>query len=494
MVSSSESDEGAVDPKVTLALRTKAKRAHTRKANKLSSLVENAAPNEEVAVALAVLEDAYSEAITLNGKYKRAATLSEDQQLAANQWESEVAELFNGSKQAAKAYLRKEKRDKSMDSDDGTLNAKKRRIELEHQRQQAAIDEQRHLEDVRQRSKREQEDLTLQIEFQRQLEGLSSAFAPGSSSTLLNVAPGEEKIPTGCWPKITIKAFNGDPRTWPEFSLSFKAVVHDSRMPDLMKMIALRDNLDPDVRRRVSNLFSTSAVYNETWEILNNRFGNVQGIIHAHIQELLALQPFKSGDLRALINMAALVKDAVTSVDQQNATSYSNIVIQLVRVLPNELQREWGRFAYPLRPKIPGLVDFDRWIEGIVGAEEFMGASTSSNVHQPASSNRQVKFGPTVMATGLKSPPPRSNACGVCGADPGHPLVFCQEFIDLSPTQRAEAVATMDNCFRCLGRNHYSADCKKPTKCTVTDCAQWHHPLLHGSGRVFPRRQESAKE
>ncbi|EFX61155.1 hypothetical protein DAPPUDRAFT_340552, partial [Daphnia pulex] len=130
----------------------------------------NAAPNEEVAVALAVLEDAYSEAITLNGKYKRAATLSEDQQLAANQWESEVAELFNGSKQAAKAYLRKEKRDKSMDSDDGTLNAKKRRIELEHQRQQAAIDEQRQLEDVRQRSKREQEDLTLQIEFQRQLE------------------------------------------------------------------------------------------------------------------------------------------------------------------------------------------------------------------------------------------------------------------------------------------------------------------------------------
>jgi hypothetical protein len=89
-------------------------------------------------------------------------------------------------------YLRKEKRD----SDDVTLSAKKRRIELEHQRQQAAIEEQRQLEDVRQRSKREQEDLTLQIEFHRQLEGLSSksAFAPGLSSTLLNVAPGEDKI------------------------------------------------------------------------------------------------------------------------------------------------------------------------------------------------------------------------------------------------------------------------------------------------------------
>jgi hypothetical protein len=50
MGSSNESDGGAVNPKVTLALCTKAKRAHTRRANKLSSLIEQAAPNEEVAV------------------------------------------------------------------------------------------------------------------------------------------------------------------------------------------------------------------------------------------------------------------------------------------------------------------------------------------------------------------------------------------------------------------------------------------------------------
>jgi hypothetical protein len=50
MGSSSVSDGGAVDPKLTLALYTKTKRAHTRRANKLISLIEQAAPNEEVAV------------------------------------------------------------------------------------------------------------------------------------------------------------------------------------------------------------------------------------------------------------------------------------------------------------------------------------------------------------------------------------------------------------------------------------------------------------
>jgi hypothetical protein len=72
---------------------------------------------------------------------------------------------------------------------------------LEHQRQQVAIEEQRKLDDVRQRSKREQEDLTLQIKFHRQLEGLTSTFTPGLSSTILNFAQEEEKIPKGCWRK-----------------------------------------------------------------------------------------------------------------------------------------------------------------------------------------------------------------------------------------------------------------------------------------------------
>jgi hypothetical protein len=48
----------------------------------------------------------------------------------------------------------------------------------------------------------------------------------------------------------------------------------------------------------VSNLFSTSTVYYDTWETLNHQLGRVQGIIHVLIQELLALQPFKSGERR----------------------------------------------------------------------------------------------------------------------------------------------------------------------------------------------------
>ncbi len=102
-----------------------------------------------------------------------------------------------------------------------------------------------------------------------------------------------------------------------------------------------------------------------------------------------------------------------------------------------------------------------------------------------------VKFGPTVRMAAIQNQN-EDNTCTVCHANPGHPLAFCQTFINFSPTQRAEAVANGKHCFRCIGRKHFSSACKKTKKCNVKDCSQWHHPLLHGSGRVFPRRSDNA--
>lgn len=57
---------------------------------------------------------------------------------------------------------------------------------------------------------------------------------------------------------------------------------------------------------------------------------------------------------------------------------------------------------------------------------------------------------------------------------------------------RAEAVANGKHCFRCLCRKYFSSACKKTAKCNVTDCSQWHHPLLHESVRVFLCRTGNA--
>ncbi|EFX68829.1 hypothetical protein DAPPUDRAFT_329666 [Daphnia pulex] len=71
MGSASNSEE-EVDAKTILAIRTSAKRRHTRQANYLKALIDGGGKADDVNVALAVLEEAYTEVVRVNAKYKQA--------------------------------------------------------------------------------------------------------------------------------------------------------------------------------------------------------------------------------------------------------------------------------------------------------------------------------------------------------------------------------------------------------------------------------------
>nr|CAH0098621.1 unnamed protein product [Daphnia galeata] len=338
----SSDEEEPKDPATLYGIRTNAKRHHTRLANGLMALMDGEKGTEKVSVALAVLQEAYDEVVRVNARYMEVV---KDKAQEAEAWEEEIATRYQGCRESAEKYLKKVK-----DSNKDHSAAKRRRLELEYERQQAKIAEQRRLEDLD--------------------EPAEPNFNPKLSSTTFEPM-------NGSWPQIAITPFNGDPRTWTEFELTFTALFHNTRMPEAMKLLALRENLEPEVRRRLAHLFVATADYKSTCEALKERYGNRQIIIHAHVQKLLSLQPFKAGDLKALVNMAALVKDAATNTHLEESQVYSHVVTQLAKLLPNELYREWGRHAYSLLPRIPGLVEFDKWIEGVVGAEELMGAVTS---------------------------------------------------------------------------------------------------------------------
>ena len=141
-------------------------------------------------------------------------------------------------------------------------------MELEYEQQQEKIAEQRRLEDNHVFNQRKQQNRTLEMELQRKLEDLDEPavpnFNPKLSSTVLE--PNEVQksgIPpkNGSWLKISITPFNGDPRTWLEFELTFTAFFHNTRMPEAMKLLALRKNLELEVRRRVAHLFVSIADY-----------------------------------------------------------------------------------------------------------------------------------------------------------------------------------------------------------------------------------------
>ena len=97
--------------------------------------------------------------------------------------------------------------------------------------------------------------------------------------------------------------------------------------------------------------------------------------MQAHNSHLLAALPVKQGDFNALFTIAADVREAVSSVNDEHllAFSYSTVISSIVSKLPSQLQLDWGKLAYALRPSLPTMRDLDKWLDVAVGAEENRG-------------------------------------------------------------------------------------------------------------------------
>lgn len=175
----------------------------------------------------------------------------------------------------------------------------------------------------------------------------------------------------------------------------------------------------------------------------------------------------------------------------------------LASKLPSHLLTRWGRNVTRLFPKIPTLRDLNSWL-GI----ELMGMKNVQNINPPTQtsathsstnaqfhySNRNQQQGsisnwnrnstqsyrattnkpnsgflPTVNAIAVEQ---NSSKCIVCNGEPGHSLDRCEKFLALSVDDRAKAVYDLENCFRCLGRNHFETARKHYVALQKTATAQ----------------------
>ncbi len=88
------------------------------------------------------------------------------------------------------------------------------------------------------------------------------------------------------------------------------------------------------------------------------------------------LPSFRNGDFNALFNFAAVLRDAVSSVDESQVMMFNTVADILHTKLPINLQTDWGKYAYGLY-RMATLKDFDKWIDRVLSAEELRGGKLS---------------------------------------------------------------------------------------------------------------------
>ena len=91
-------------------------------------------------------------------------------------------------------------------------------------------------------------------------------------------------------PKLELPRFNGEITQWQSFWDQFSSHIDDTDLPIISKLTYLLSLLDGPAKDAVEGVPHTSASYKTVVDLLKERFGKPECIIHAQVQALLSLQ------------------------------------------------------------------------------------------------------------------------------------------------------------------------------------------------------------
>jgi hypothetical protein len=402
------------------------------------------------------------------------------------------------------------------------LRAHKRKLAAELEDSQLL--EARRVEDIKRKALREQRELEDQLATAKARNQLSStrtsrgkdpkSFLTGSytdtdtpPSTVTKdgvdgwIYQPFEEIPAGREGQTmvtmtmlpNVKPFAGDPRQWPIFIQTFKSMVHDMFSSDAHRLTLLHSMLAENLRNGMSQILSSPMAYRDALQELRRKYGHPHVVAQTYVQGLIDLPQVRNETLESF---SAQLHGAVSTLESAGFGHELHSSVALAGILgklPEWLITKWGTRVNKLLPIIPNLRHLDAWLE-----EQVM---IIKNV-RPLIAGRRTTTQQAVTTQGTRgrfmSRPPSINAvdeqrqpdqCNVCKAEPWHRLALCPKFISMTPTQRAQEIYDLRNCFRCLGRNHNSSECKKVDQtCGVGSCTGKHHNLLHGAEPVASSR------
>ena len=154
--------------------------------------------------------------------------------------------------------------------------------------------------------------------------------------------------------------------------------------------------------------------------------------------------------------------------------------------LPEEMQREWVRWAFGVLRDTGKQAKFRELVEYVRGESEeansLYGRSFFSGSKQQYSSPQLrglATFGVAVSRGKIaRSDAPSGIRCSYCKGN--HSLASCKDFKSVSRYRRVEFLRRESRCFRCFMKDHVVGECRSKLVWEVDGCGgRSHHTLLH---------------
>ena len=266
-------------------------------------------------------------------------------------------------------------------------------------------------------------------------------------------------------PKLTIKRFSGDPLEWKTFVDSFNCSIHTSDLPEVQKMTHLINLLEGQALDAVKGLSLTERNYQTALEILEERFGDKQYLISAHMNKLLTLEKIKhENDLLAMRNLCDLLKAQVRSLNNLgiNAKDYGPLLIPvIITKIPKQINVIICR-KFEEDKRAWDINEILKLLETELSVREKLGQVNEREKADKASNGERFSGAALNSSSNFKQ------GCLFCSGP--HKAQDCKKF-DLK--KRKEFLMKEGRCFRCLKKGHLSRNCPSNIKCF--ECKGRHH-------------------
>ena len=134
-------------------------------------------------------------------------------------------------------------------------------------------------------------------------------------------------------PKFTLTAFNGDPLKWTSFIEAFDAAVDSQESLSVIEKFSnLTCHLEGPAADCVRDFSLTSKIYIEARKLLEERFGNMQVIISAHMNVLLKLPKLNNNNVAKLTSFYNAIESNIRSLMTMrlNSSHYGPLLIPVM--------------------------------------------------------------------------------------------------------------------------------------------------------------------
>ncbi|XP_054737886.1 uncharacterized protein LOC129244294 [Anastrepha obliqua] len=271
-------------------------------------------------------------------------------------------------------------------------------------------------------------------------------------------------------PRIKVPSFDGNFLQWIPFKDLFNSlVISNTALTNTQRLQYLKDSLTGEAKNALDNITTTDANFKIAWDLLKSKYENKRVIINAHltaITKLPSAQKESASALRSLLDGVTSSIRALQHLGRPVEQWDDWLIFTIIHKLDPITRKAW-ELSLKSNDSVPTFKELEEFLASRTQSLEIVQSFTEDKPH-PSSKRVNNLHGVSGYHT-------TSSRCSSCSGK--HFIMFCGDFLKLSPNERYQCILKRKLCINCLRSGHQQSGCTSARRCYT--CNAKHHTMLH---------------